>query len=155
MKKSQRRPIISRSDLRMVFEPREILKPSQWAEKYRRLAVGQSNIPGPYRNDKTPYGAAIMDLCAVPGLSQLVVIKAAQMGVSECLRNVIGWEAHQMPDPAGIAMPDEKKGRAIVDNRILPLFKGTPVLKKLMTPKSADATKQQVKLQNGFILHLM
>ncbi len=33
-----------------------------------------------------------------------------------------------MPDPAGIAMPDEKKGRAIVDNRILPLFKGTPPL---------------------------
>ena len=135
--------------------PVKILKPSAWAEKNRRLGIGQSNIPGPYRNEKTPYGAAIMDLCNIPGVSQLVIIKAAQMGISECLRNVIGWEAHQMPDPAGLAMPDEKKGRAIVDNRILPLFKTTPALKKLKTAKSSDATKQQVKLQNGFILHLM
>ncbi len=140
---------------RSDFLPPENLTPSQWAEKYRRLPRGQSNLSDRYKNALSPYSTAIMDLCAIPGLAQLVVIKAAQIGASEALRNVVGWAAHLVPDPAGIAMPDEKKGRAIVDNRILPLFRGTPPLKKLMTPRSADATKQQIKLQNGFILHLM
>ncbi|MGD0999485.1 MAG: terminase gpA endonuclease subunit [Candidatus Brocadiia bacterium] len=147
--------IITPADQRAALQPTENLTPSQWAEKYRRLPRGQSNLSDRYKNALSPYSTTIMDLCAIPGLAQLVVIKAAQIGASEALRNVVGWAAHLVPDPAGIAMPDEKKGRAIVDNRILPLFRGTPPLKKLMTPRSADATKQQVKLQNGFILHLM
>ena len=138
-----------------AFRPPENLTPSQWAEKYRQLAVGQSNIPGPYRNKETPYCTTIMNLCNVPGLAQLVIIKCAQAGISEALRNVIGWCAHIVPDPVGVCLPDEAKGRSIIDNRLLPLFRGTTPLQRLMTPRSADATKQQIKLQNGFILHLM
>ena len=154
MKAKKTEPVFTAAEC-AAWRPPEDLTPAAWAEKYRKLAVGQSNIPGPYRNKETPYCTTIMNLSVIPGLSQLVLIKCAQAGISECLRNVVGFCAHLLPDPVGIAMPDEKKGRAIIDNRLLPLFKETPPLKKLMTPRSADATKQQVKLQNGFLLHLM
>src|SRR5208283_4777261 len=111
--------------------------------------------PRPYRNKGTPYCTTIMNLCNVPGLAQLAIIKCAQAGISEALRNVIGWCAHLVPDPVGVCLPDEAKGRSIIDNRLLPLFRGTTPLQRLMTRKSADLSKQQVKLQNGFLLHLM
>ena len=140
---------------RPFLKPPEILTPSAWAEKYRRLPRGQSALSDRYQNALSPYSRTIMDLCAVPGLSQLVIIKAAQIGASEALRNVIGWAAHLEPDPAGIVLPAESKGRDIFDNRILPLFRGTLPLRKLMTGRRSDIRKDQVKLANGFILHLM
>ncbi len=155
MKRKATKPETWSAEDRASWIPAEELKPSEWAEKYRKLAVGQSNIPGPYRNKASPYCATVMDLCVVPGLAQLVIIKCAQAGLSEALRNVIGYCAHLVPDPICVVLPDEKKGRSIIDNRILPMFRETAPLKRLMTERSADATKQQVKLKNGFILHLM
>ena len=68
---------------RPFLKPPEILTPSAWAEKYRRLPRGQSALSDRYQNALSPYSRTIMDLCAVPGLSQLVIIKAAQIGASE------------------------------------------------------------------------
>ena len=119
------------------------------------MAKGQSSIPGHWRNANAPYLVPIMDLCGVPGVSVLTIVKPAQVGVSEAFRNVMGWIAHTDPDPVGIALPDERKGRKIVANRLLPMFRSTPVLQELLTPKSHDLVKDQIKLRNGFLAHLM
>ena len=42
-----------------------------------------------------------------------------------------------------------------MDNRILPMFRQTSPLRALLTERSHDLTKSQIKLDNGFILHLM
>lgn len=139
----------------VTIRPPEKLSPSQWAERHRILAKGQSSIPGHWRNANAPYLVPIMDLCGVPGLSVLTVVKPAQVGVSEAFRNVLGWIAHTDPDPVGIALPDERKGRKIVDNRLLPMFRSTPVLQELLTPRNHDLVKDQIRLRNGFLLHLM
>ena len=120
----------------ITLRPVEALSPSAWAEKHRILTKGQSSIPGHWRNANAPYLVPIMDLCGVPGLSVLTVVKPAQVGVSEAFRNVLGWIAHTDPDPVGIALPDERKGRKIVDNRLLPMFRSTPVLQELLTPRT-------------------
>jgi phage terminase large subunit GpA-like protein len=139
----------------LAIRPPEKLSPSQWAEKHRRLAKGQSSIPGPWRNANAPYLTALMDLAAIPGVSVLTICKPAQVGVSEACRNIIAWLAATDPDPCGLALPDERKGRKILSNRVLPMFRTTPTLKALFTPRSHDLTKDQIMLLNGFILHLM
>jgi len=142
-------------DERAAWNVPEKLKPSEWAERYRELGPGQSNIPGPWRNDVAPYLRGIMDLAVAPGVVQLNIQKAGQMGVSEALRNLMGYWAHMDPDPIGLTLPDRVKGRAIVSNRVIPMFETTPALTNLFTAKSHDIKKEQIKLVNGFLMHLM
>ena len=46
--------------LRSLMPPDD-LSVSEWAEKYRILDSKTSALPGPWRNDKTPYLIGIMD----------------------------------------------------------------------------------------------
>lgn len=140
---------------RAAWRLSEKMKPSEWAERYRVLPPGQSDIPGPWRNDNAPYLRGIMDLAVAPGVVQLNVMKAGQMGVSEGFRNVILYWAHLDPDPMGLGLPDRVKGRQIVGNRIIPAFQTTEILQPLFTDRAWDVQKEQIKLENGFILHLM
>jgi len=129
--------------------------PSEWAEAYRRLPKGQSARPGPYRNANAPYLAAIMNLADAPGVAEVIVAKAAQVGVSEAARNLLGYWAMQDPEPCGLLLPNEDKGRKIIGNRIIPMIRQTPVLRDLMTESAYDLQKGEITLANGFRLHLM
>lgn len=140
---------------RAAWAPPEVLRPSQWAERYRVLAPGQSPIPGPWRNARAPYLRGIMDLCTRPGIVQINIPKAAQGGVSEALRNVLGFVAHIEPEPAGLALPSRDKGRKIVQNRLLPMFRATDAFAALTSGRATDFQSEQIRLTNGFILHLM
>lgn len=140
---------------RQAWRPEQPLKPSQWAETYRVLGQGQSDRPGPWRNDNAPYLRGLMDLAIAPGVVQINIMKAGQIGVSEALRNVIGYWAHREPDPIGLGLPDQAKGRKIVSNRIIPLIFDTEPLKELLTTRAWDIQSEQIKLVNGLILHLM
>ena len=140
---------------RRAWRPEQPLKPSEWAETYRVLGQGQSDRPGPWRNDAAPYLRGIMNLAVAPGVVQINVIKAGQIGVSEALRNLIGYWAHREPDPIGLGLPDQAKGRKIVGNRIIPMFLDTEPLQELLTSRAWDIQSEQIKLINGLILHLM
>jgi len=140
---------------RAAFEPPEDLLPSEWAERYRILPRGQSPRPGPWRNENAPYLIFIMDLAVAVGVIQVNIVKAAQLGVSEGGRNILGRMAHLDPEPAGIALPDRAKGRKIIQNRLIPLFRDTEILRPLVGRKAADLQSEQIRLVNGFLLHLM
>jgi phage terminase large subunit GpA-like protein len=85
---------------------------------------------------------------------KLYIRKAAQVGVSEAMRNVMGFMAHLEPDPVLLVLPDEKTGKRIMSKRILPLFEDTPVLRDLKTDAARDQGLTQVLLANGFNLSL-
>lgn len=131
------------------------MRPSQWAEKYRTLSRSQSDRFGNWRNANAPYLIGIMDLCAPgSGVEELTIMKAAQVGASEALRNVLAFWAHTDPDPVLFVMPDEKSGKKIVGKRLFPLFKTTPVLRQHLTPSSRDFKLSQIVLSNGFQMSL-
>jgi phage terminase large subunit GpA-like protein len=140
---------------RQAVRAPEQITPSEWAEKYRVLERGQTPRPGPWRNDAAPYLRMIMDFCCRPGIIELDVVKAAQIGVSEACRNVIGWFAYSEAEPCGLALPSYDKGHKIMANRITPMFRRTAVLRDLFSGVSADLQGGQIKLLNGFLLHLM
>lgn len=134
--------------------PPETILPSQWAAAHRVLTRRQSSRPGPWKNENAPVLVGIMDLCARPQIRELWIKKAAQIGVSEAIRNVIGHRASREPDPMLLVLPDEKAGRKIVGKRILPLFEDTDCLKVLLTGKKRDAKLTSLLLINGFELQL-
>jgi len=95
-----------------------------------------------------------MDIPCVPGCVQANIEKAAQIGVSEAARNLLGYWAHMEPDPVGLTLPDRDKGRKIAKSRILPLFRRTGVLRRLLG-NVRDALIETINLDNGFQLDLM
>jgi len=140
---------------REAWRPPERVTVSQWAERYRILPRGQSPRPGPWRNATAPYLRGLMDLPLKPGVVEVNVCKAAQIGVSEALRNLLGYCAHLDPEPCGLALPSRDKGRKIVMNRLIPMLQETAPLRDLLTTRSADIQSEQIRLLNGWILHLM
>lgn len=132
-----------------------MMRPSEWAEKYRELFEGETNEPGRWRNSRAPYLGGFMDICGARFVNRVNVMKAGQIGFSEATRNLMGMWAHLDPDPCGLALPDKEKGRKIVRNRIIPMFQRTPCLRGLFTSVSTDIQQGQLQLLNGFIMHLM
>ncbi len=145
----------SRAERDAWAEPAKI-KPSAWAAAWRFLPRGQSSHPGPWDNDYAPPLRGIMDLPVAPGVVQVNIMKAAQMGVSEALRNLIGYIADTLGDPVGLALPDKAKGRKIVGNRIIPMIETTPRLARHCGGSLHDLQKEQILLaRTGWLLHLM
>ena len=78
---------------------------SQWVAKYRVLTDDDSSEPGPWNNARTPYLAAIMDCCGDPRVSEIVFVKASQVGGSEFTRNALAYWIDQDPGPALMVLP--------------------------------------------------
>lgn len=131
------------------------MKPSEWAEAYRTLPRTQSSIEGPWSNANAPYLRLIMDLITMPGIIQVNVQKPPQVGVSEAIRNLLGWIADRAPDPAGLCLPGQEKGREVIADRIIPLFTHTPRLQPLLPDHKQDIKKGEITLANGWHCYLM
>lgn len=110
--------------------------------------------PGKWKNSIAPYLAGIMDAATDPTIEELVIRKAAQLGMSEAMRNLVGYFAHTDPDPVMLVLPDEHTGRKIIAQRVIPLLRDTPCLRELFTPQSRDVQLRHIALANGFTLRL-
>jgi phage terminase large subunit GpA-like protein len=122
------------------------LKPSEWAQQNRILPGHVTVEPGPWRNERTPYLVGIMDAISEKGIEGVVVLKAAQVGFSEALRNLLGFWIDHEPGPALVVMPDNKSGGELIEERIKPLLEFTPAVARHVTSRMWDVTKSAVKL---------
>ncbi|AVK84038.1 terminase [Lysinibacillus sp. B2A1] len=111
------------------LKPPENLTVSQWAEKYRKLDPKTSAIPGPWRNEMTPYLVEIMDEFNNPETEEIIFIKPTQVGGTEVLLNVLGYVVMQDPNPAMVVYPTDDLAESVSENRIQPMFQLSGVLK--------------------------
>lgn len=135
-----------------TIEPHPPMTPAEWAGEYRVLSRSESATPGPWRNSRTPYSVGIMDALALLGVVEVVILKSSQAGISEAVRNFIGWVAHLHPDPMMLVLPDEDVAKRMVKTRIQPLFDSTTPLRALRSNSSHDRTQSGLGLSNGFAL---
>lgn len=123
--------------------PPEDLTVSQWAEKYRVLDAQASAVPGPWRNDRTPYLNEIMDELCNYETEEIYFCKCTQIGGSEASLNMLGYVIQQDPSPTMIVYPSDKLGESISENRIKPMLKGSPALRRLFK----EIRSQKLELQ--------
>ncbi len=137
-----------------AFAPRETdprtgkpLTVSQWAERYRMVTDGA--LKGRWQNVNSPYAVEIMDLWTDPTVREIYVCAAPQIVKSQIAFNCMGYAIDQ--DPAGVmyVMPDEKTAKRIARTRILPMFKATPRLAELLSPRYDDTTTLAIRFKNG------
>ena len=143
---TQPHPTWLRQQLARLLRPRDRLTVSQWADAYRRLSEKSSPEPGQWRTARTPYLREIMDaLSADSPVERVVVMKSAQLGVTELAVNWIGYlmDHVQTPKPTLIVLPTEKLLVRWVHQRLRPMIEGAPTLRDALNiSKSRDGTNR-------------
>ena len=140
---------------RIAWRPPERICPSEWAERYRVLPDDQSKRAGPWRHVNAPYLTGLMDVCAADGVVEVNIMKASQAGVSEAVRNVMGYWMTCVPAPIGLTLPSKDTGASIITDRIIPMLHATSCLRELVTNRNKDLRKTGIKLRNNVRLRLM
>lgn len=110
------------------MRPPENLSVSEWAQKFRILDAKTAAMPGPWRNDKTPYLTEIMNELCNYETQEIVFCKPTQIGGTEAELNMIGFAIQQDPAPMVVVYPTDKLGESIAVNRIKPMIKSSPTL---------------------------
>ena len=112
-----------------VLRPRERLTVSQWAEKNRVLPDGNA-IPGPWRNNVTPYLVEIMDTFGDDVVEKVIFVKPTQVGGTSAMENILGNLIDQAPAPTMIVYPSDDLAERTVDAKLEPMIKACKVLSK-------------------------
>lgn len=131
------------------LQPPEDISVSEWAKKYRILDAKTSAIPGPWRNEKTPYLIDIMNELRNYETEEIIFCKCTQIGGSEVSLNMLGYIIQQDASPTMIVYPSDKLGESISDNRIKPMLKSSPSLKRLY--KELQSQKLEIQLEGMYL----
>ena len=107
------------------------------------LDTKTSALPGPWRNDKTPYLTEIMDELGNYETQEIVFCKCTQIGGTEAELNMIGYVIQQDPAPMVVVYPTDKLGESIAVNRIRPMVKSSPTL----TERFHELRSQKMEMQ--------
>ena len=131
--------------------PPENITVSEWAENYRVLDSKTSALPGPWRNEKTPYLKEIMDELINYDTERIIFVKPTQVGGTEALQNMLGYVIQQDPSPTMIVYPTDILAKSISENRLEPMVMATRTLKSLYNKNESS----QLELQfDGMYLSL-
>lgn len=134
------------ASLRRAWAWPDAVTPSEWAEANRILPAHVTAEPGPWRNDRVPYLRGVMDAVSEPGVEEVVVVKAAQVGFSESVRNLLGYWVDREPGPCMVVMPDQKSAEELIEERIKPLLEYTPAVSRHVTGRAWDVKKSAIRL---------
>lgn len=131
------------------LKPPENITVSQWADKYRILDSKTSAMPGPWRTDQTPYLRGIMDEFNNHETEEIVYVKPTQVGGTECLQNMTGYIVQQDQAPTMIVYPTEELAKSISENRLEPMIKAAPSLKKRY--KENESSKLELQFDGMYL----
>lgn len=135
-------PEFIRKPLKYLCPPGK-LTVSEWAEKHRILDPKTSAIPGPWRNNVTPYLIGIMDEFNNPETEEIIYVKPTQVGGSESLNNMVGYVVMQDPSPVMIVYPKEDLAEFTSENRIQPMMNLSKGLKDKFRKRESSRTELQ------------
>lgn len=108
-----------------------------------------SAMPGPWRNDKTPYLTGVMDEFCNFDTEEIILCKATQLGGTEALFNMVGWIIQQDPSPTMIVYPSDQLGESISENRLQPMFRLSPPLKERW--RETDSSKSELQFDGMYL----
>ena len=138
-----------------TIAPLEPMLPSQWAERYRHLDPAEAEQYGKWRNDVFPALGPIQDAALEVinrGMRGLVIMKAAQGGCSQAVKNIWGYCETFFPGPAGyLISKDElakKFGRTRFDHMIRTCL---PLRVKAILGRGSGSSSQEKVFTDGYL----
>lgn len=137
------------------LKPPTRYNPSDWADEHRFLSSKASAEPGRWRTSRTPYLREIMNrFDPYDPVQEVVVMKGAQIGMSECGFNIMGYYAAVDPCAILYVMPTDATLKKNVKLRVNPMIEASPVLSKKITSGRRDSanTMTQKDFPGGAML---
>lgn len=135
-------------------QPRQRLSVSDWSDANRVLTSEGSSEPGPWRTSRTPYLREIMDSLSDPEVRSVVVIKSAQVGLTEVGLNWIGYTMDHSPCPMLVVVPTLEVRKRWAMQRLKPLLDTLPVLRSVGLRSRTAANSEDIKSFPGGLLVL-
>lgn len=139
------------------LQPEPLLSVSEWADNYRLLDSKSSAMPGKYRTSVTPFLKEIMDnLGEYSEAEEIIVMKGAQLGVTEAGLNWVGYTIDISPCPMLFVEPTKEVVELVSKTRIQPMLESSPSLSSKVKPsKSRDSGNTLTKKEfPGGVLRL-
>jgi len=138
------------------LKPTELLTVSEWADKHRYLDEITSAMPGPWRTSAVPYLREIQDsLTTGNGIERVVVMKGAQLGLTEAGNNWVAYTIHIDPSAMLLVMPTEATMKKNSEIRIDPMIESSPALReRVQSARSRDSGNKmlQKKFPGGVLV---
>lgn len=133
------------------WAPKPKLTVTQWANRYRKLSAESSAAPGDYNSDNAPYQAGPQDAVSDRRTEMVVLMWGSQLGKSEIENNICGYFMAQEPSPILILQPTIEAAEDYSKDRIFPMIRDTPVLRKLfdLFSRSGSNTLRHKLGKNG------
>jgi phage terminase large subunit GpA-like protein len=128
---------------------------SEWADQYRFLSELASAEPGRWRTSRAPYLRDIQDaLSSAASYQRIIVMKGAQLGLTEAGLNWLGYLMDNDPCPILAVMPTDSTMRRNSKTRIEPMIEATPRLrdKILVGAKRDSQTMFEKSFEGGILL---
>lgn len=140
---------------RAIFQPPEELTGSAWADRYRVISEGNPE-PGRWRTGRTPYLREILDTCTDPAVERVIFQKAARVGGTEVVNNLIGYYIDHEPSQILIVQPTVDDGKGWSKEQLEPMLRDTPQLRGKVWQAAGRRDKrdtiQQKMFAGGFIV---
>ncbi len=138
--------------------PPPTLTVSQWADATRILPETSGARGGHWRTETTPYLRGIMDAVHEPGVRTIAVRKAAQLGGSEALHNILGYFIQYDPCPILFVQPTALVAEEWSKERLADMIRTTPALSEVVRDKrqprgshAAESTLSLKMFPGGFL----
>lgn len=135
-------------------EPR--ITVSEWADKNRYLDSKSSAETGLYKTNRTPYVREIADNLSITSIVRYVIVmKGAQVGLTELGNNWIGYIIDCAPGPILAVQPTDDMVERNSKMRIAPMIETCPTLREKIKPaRSRDSgnTLKQKEFPGGVLI---
>lgn len=137
--------------------PRERLKVSEWADRFRIVPSKSSPEGGRWRTDRTPYAREVLDALSPDSLVQdVVIMAAAQVLKTEVVLNWALSVIDQDPAAMLIVQPTEKAVKDFVSQRLDPAIDAMPTIREKVPPARRRDSGNRITEKNypGGVLYL-
>lgn len=134
---------------RLVFRSRPYLSASDWAQGNCYIAV--SAMPGLYDGDVTPYAKGILEAFSTEWVRELFLAGGSQSAKSQLLHIMYSYTVENCPGPALLGMQDRNTVRETVTDRVVPMLKNTPSLRRFIARNPDDITGQMIRTRTSVL----
>lgn len=139
---------------RLGWTPPPRISVPDWADKFRKLAREAGSTSGDWDTATVEVARGPMMAVTESGVHIITVMCCTQLMKTALLENVFGYFAHLDPCPMLLLQPKEDAAEQFSKERITPMLRVTPVLRKLVgagKQKSSKETLLYKSFTGGFL----
>ncbi|MCT8345433.1 MULTISPECIES: phage terminase large subunit family protein [Photorhabdus] len=142
------------SAVRRGWTPPPRISVPDWADQYRKLAKEAGSTSGNWETGTVEIARGPMLAATESGVHIITVMCCTQLMKTALLENLFGYFAHLDPCPILLLQPKEDAAEQFSKERITPLVRVTPILRKLVggnKQKNSKETLLYKSFTGGFL----